>query len=92
MAAEYWGSSMNSTTQDLVRAAIDLSNIYYGTDMDKNAQYIKSKMIPGNWSVYIWKGQYNASWTIYECRHLEFWGYLSDYGILGWSYYIVYSY
>jgi len=82
---------MNSTLKDLVRAAIDISIIYYAEDMGKNAQYIHKKLTPGSWTVYIWKNNYYEYWTVYECRHMEYWGYLSNYGTFGWSYYIVYA-
>ena len=48
-----FGSSMTSTYQGKVLALVDSAMVYHGDNLYQNAQYIATKLSPGNWSVLI---------------------------------------
>lgn len=73
-----------------ILSTVDNALYSKGKDLLLNSQYIATNLSPGNWSVLITTPS-NLNSAGYECRVKEYWAWLSNYGVFGWSYYIVRS-
>lgn len=79
-----FGTSVNASLQAKILELVSQAVIYSGSNLNKNAEYIFTKLTPGRWSVVITTP--TTANAVYECHISDYWAILTNHEMYGWRY------